>query len=50
MELEKITLPAEWVGDTTMDYAKRYQTRFPGEAKALGLPEESSSSSGGWGK
>lgn len=50
MELEKIMLPTEWVGDTTMDYAKRYQTRFPGEAKALGLPEESSSSSGGWGK
>ncbi len=46
MQVEKLALPESWVGDTTEDYASRYQNRFPGEAELLGLEEETSS---GWG-
>lgn len=39
MVLEKVPVKREWVGDTAMDYARRYIVRFPGEAEALGLSE-----------
>lgn len=48
MVLDYVELPDEWKGDTSADYTTRYAVRFPGEAKALGLPEEEAS--GGWGK
>lgn len=47
MQVGKVDLPADWVGDKTQDYSKRYQCRFPGEAAAKGLPAEASTSS--WG-
>lgn len=46
MVIDRVPLKSEWVGDTSADYATRYAVRFPGEAKAKGLPEEEKS--GGW--
>lgn len=46
MVINRVPLKPEWVGDTSADYATRYAVRFPGEAKAKGLPEEEKS--GGW--
>ena len=37
MAVEKIPLPQEWTGDTTLPYEKRYLYWFPGEAKAKGF-------------
>lgn len=48
MQLAKVPVKDEWTGDRTQDYAKRYAVRFPGEAKAKGLPEEEST--GSWKK
>lgn len=48
MVIDRVPLAEEWKGDTSAEYIARYQVRFPGEAKALGLPEEQST--GGWGK
>lgn len=48
MALDKIPVKDEWTGDRSEDYAMRYGVRFPGEAKAKGLPEEESS--GSWKK
>ena len=45
MSLSKIDIKNEWKGDLSLDYAKRYAWRFPGEARAKGLPEEQP----GWG-
>lgn len=45
MQIDKVALPDEWVGDKTEDYATRYQCRFPGEAEAKGLPAEETTSS-----
>ena len=43
MALSKIDIKDAWKGDLAQDYAKRYAWRFPGEAKAKCLPEESGS-------
>lgn len=40
MLVERIPVKQEWVGDLKEEYAKRYPIRFPGEAEAMGLPEE----------
>ncbi|WP_296010518.1 hypothetical protein [uncultured Adlercreutzia sp.] len=48
MNIDRVPLKEEWVGDTTQDYATRYAVRFPGEAEAKGLPAEEKS--GGWSK
>ena len=48
MQVGRVEVKDEWKGDTTLDYAKRYTYRFPGEAEAKGLPAEEKS--GGWGK
>lgn len=48
MVLDYVELPEEWKGDTSVECTTRYGVRFPGEAAALGLPEEEST--GGWGK
>ena len=45
MVIEKVEVKDDWKGDMTEDYATRYPSRYPGEADALGLEEESSSSS-----
>ena len=49
MQVGRVNLKDEWKGDLTEDYATRYSARFPLEAKAKGIVEESSST-GGWGK
>ena len=49
MVIDRVPLKSEWVGDTSADYATRYAVRFPGEAKAKGLPEEEEKS-GSWKK
>jgi succinate dehydrogenase/fumarate reductase flavoprotein subunit len=43
MTLSKVNIKDEWKGDLKQDYAKRYGWRFPGEARAKGLPEEQQS-------
>ena len=48
MTVDKIPVKDEWTGDRSEEYATRYGVRFPGEAKAKGLPEEESS--GSWKK
>lgn len=40
MSASRIEVKDAWKGDLTQDYSKRYAWRFPGEAKAMGLPEE----------
>ena len=49
MVIDRVPLKSEWVGETGADYATRYAVRFPGEAKAKGLPEEEEKS-GSWKK
>lgn len=42
IELEKVPVPAEWAGDKTIPYEKRYKYYFPGEPEAKGFtPPES---------
>ncbi len=49
MRFDRIELKDEWKGDTSMPYEQRYRTfRFPGEQKALNLPDDPSIPSGGW--
>lgn len=40
MTVSRIAVKDEWKGDLNQEYVKRYGWRFPGEAKAMGLPEE----------
>jgi succinate dehydrogenase/fumarate reductase flavoprotein subunit len=37
---KKIDIPDEWKGDLNEAHEKRYVLMFPGEAEALGIPEE----------
>lgn len=37
MQTGKVALPAQWTGDVTEDYAKRYLYYFPGEPEAKGF-------------
>ncbi len=48
MQVKSVPVKSDWAGDVEQDYASRYSYRFPGEAAAKGLPEESKS--GSWGK
>ena len=48
MAPSKVPVKSAWIGDLKQDYARRYGWRFPGEAKAMGLPEEKARS-GNWG-
>ena len=43
--LDKVEIPAEWAGDRTEAYEKRYGYYFPGEAKAKGFTPPQT----GWG-
>ena len=46
METGKVEVKDAWKGDLTQEYTKRYGWRFPGEAKAKGLPEEAAPAAG----
>lgn len=37
MQVNRVPIKDEWKGDTTLEYAQRYISRYPGEAEALGL-------------
>lgn len=40
MTLERVPVKDEWKGDLSKPYTERYPARWPGEAEALGLEEE----------
>ncbi len=46
MEMSKVEVKDAWKGDLGQEYTKRYGWRFPGEAKAKGLPEETAPPAG----
>ena len=47
MEIQKVPVPAEWAGDTSVAYPQRYHYYFPGEPEAKGFTVEKKAPWGG---